>query len=219
MANSKEIFASNIKNLLKMHNSTREEVAKFLGVKYTTFCDWAKGRTYPKMEYIVDIANFFNVKTYALTDENPDYDKAYAEAFEENFNNNKDIEIYMYNYKNALILKAVQGVPLPWLDENPDDEYLGLILPDNTMEPMYSKNDTIIAVHSDYVNEGDYLIRNIKNEKLALRRLSITDDKVIMYPLNPNNEIKDITRYYSKNDFYSRYEIYGKIKRQIKDFD
>ena len=37
MANSKEVFAKNIQNLLKIHNSTREEVAKFLGVKYTTF--------------------------------------------------------------------------------------------------------------------------------------------------------------------------------------
>ena len=83
MANSKEVFAKNIQNLLKIHNSTREEVAKFLGVKYTTFCDWAKGRTYPKMEYIIEIADYFNVKTYALTDENPNYEKAYAEAFEE----------------------------------------------------------------------------------------------------------------------------------------
>ena len=50
MANSKEIFANNIKKLLKMRGRTREDVANFLGVKYTTFCDWAKGRTYPKWE-------------------------------------------------------------------------------------------------------------------------------------------------------------------------
>mgnify|MGYP002517406091 CR=1 FL=1 len=94
------IFAKNIQNLLKIHNSTREEVDKFLGVKYTTFCDWAKGRTYPKMEYIIEIADYFNVKTYALTDENPNYEKAYAEAFEENFNAPKELPIYKYNEKN-----------------------------------------------------------------------------------------------------------------------
>ena len=52
MTNSKEILANNIKNLLKMQGFSREMVAEGIGVKYTTFCDWAKGRTYPKMEYI-----------------------------------------------------------------------------------------------------------------------------------------------------------------------
>ena len=219
MANSKEVFAKNIQNLLKIHNSTREEVAKFLGVKYTTFCDWAKGRTYPKMEYIIEIADYFNVKTYALTDENPNYEKAYAEAFEENFNAPKELPIYKYNEKNALVLKAIDNVPLEWLDTNPDDDFTGLMLPDDCMEPIYQKNDTIIAIHSGYVNEGDYLLKNIKNSKLALRRLIINNDRVTMFPLNPNNKIHDITRYISKEEFDSKYEIVGKIKRHIRDFD
>ena len=58
MTNSKEILANNIKNLLKMQGFSREMVAEGIGVKYTTFCDWAKGRTYPKMEYIKEIADF-----------------------------------------------------------------------------------------------------------------------------------------------------------------
>ena len=219
MANSKEIFANNIKKLLKMRGRTREDVANFLGVKYTTFCDWAKGRTYPKMEYIIEIADYFCVKTYALTEENPDFEKAYAEHFEENFNAPKELPIYKYNEKNVLVLKAVDHVPLEWIDNNPDDDFTGLILPDNCMEPIYQKNDTIIAIHSDYINEGDYLLKNIKNSKLALRRIIINDSKITMFPLNPNNEIHDITRYISKEEFDSRYEIVGKIKRHIRDFD
>ena len=41
-----------------MQGFSREDVANGIGVKYTTFCDWAKGRTYPKMEYIKEIADF-----------------------------------------------------------------------------------------------------------------------------------------------------------------
>ena len=62
MTNSKDILANNIKNLLKMQGFSRETVAEGIGVKYTTFCDWAKGRTYPKMEYIKEIADFFKDK-------------------------------------------------------------------------------------------------------------------------------------------------------------
>ena len=74
MTNSKEILANNIKNLLKMQGFSREMVAEGIGVKYTTFCDWAKGRTYPKMEYIKEIADFFCVTLNGLLEENPDYE-------------------------------------------------------------------------------------------------------------------------------------------------
>ena len=67
--------------------------------------------------------------------------------------------------------------------------------------------------------ETEILLKNIKNSKLALRRLIINDDKVTMFPLNPNNKIHDITRYISKEEFDSKYEIVGKIKRHIRDFD
>jgi SOS-response transcriptional repressor LexA len=87
------------------------------------------------------------------------------------------------------------------------------------MEPIYQKNDTVIAIHSGYINEGDYLLKNTKNSKLALRRLIINNDRVTMFPLNPNNKIHDITRYISKDEFDSKYEIIGKIKRHIRDFD
>ena len=74
MANSKEIFSKNVKYLLKKNDLSRETVARVLGVKYTTFCDWVKGRSYPKMEYIKEIADFFCVALNGLLEENPDYE-------------------------------------------------------------------------------------------------------------------------------------------------
>lgn len=219
MSNSKEIFAKNIQTLLKMNRINRNEVADYLGVKYTTFCDWAKGRSYPKMEYITKIAEYFKIKPYALTEENPDFEKAYMDALMDKVDIGGDIEIYMYDEKKSMMLKSVISIPLVWIESSKCREYLGLMLPDNCMEPVYIKNDIIIASHSGYVDEGDYLIRNIKTSKLAFRRLNIKDDQVILYPLNPNNELKDITRYLNKDDFLSKYEIYGKIKRHIRDFD
>jgi carbamoylphosphate synthase small subunit len=72
---------------------------------------------------------------------------------------------------------------------------------------------------TDSLENKEELLKNIKNSKLALRRLIINDDKVTMFPLNPNNKIHDITRYISKDEFDSKYEIVGKIKRHIRDFD
>lgn len=222
MANSKEILSTNIKNLLKMRGYSRQQLADKIDVKYTTLCDWTKGRTYPKMEYIVKMADALSVRTYALTDENPNYEKAYSEVFEEDFNtDNHQIAVYRYE-NNKLVLHCIDTFPGNWLDEldkaNEKCEYIGLKLPDNTMDPKYLKGDIIIADNSGYTSDGDYLVRNIKSEKLALRSISIGNDIVCMFPLNPNNEIRDITRYVSKEDFYSKYEIIGKVKRLIRDF-
>ena len=52
----------------------RKQLATKLGVKYSTFCDWLQEShpSYPKIDYIQDIADILGVKTSYLIDENED---------------------------------------------------------------------------------------------------------------------------------------------------
>ena len=49
--------------------------------------------------------------------------------------------------------------------------------------------------------------------------IEIVDDSIAIIPLNPSNEIKDVTKYISINDFKNKYKVLGKLKRHIRDFD
>ena len=226
MTNSKEILANNIKNLLKMQGFSREMVAEGIGVKYTTFCDWAKGRTYPKMEYIKEIADFFCVTLNGLLEENPDYEMCMELYRQEHEPKGMFTQYFVYEINklhstpNDLKLLYSADVPYQWDSEN--QTFMGLILNDDSMSPKYLKNDIVIVTEQESLSgDGDYIIQLLKNSgaKTYFRRIKIIDDSIAIIPLNPLNEIKDVTKHIPINDFKNKYKVLGKMKRHIRDFD
>ena len=231
MANSKEIFSKNIKYLLKKNNITRNELADALDVKYTTFCDWVKGRTYPKMEYIQQIATYLLVTTNALTDENPDFDKAKQDGMAINSDINT-IDIYMTNSKGKSSYISSDPVTLDLMKDTLENDnrtehgflsteyqFIGLVLTDDTMEPKYFSGDKIIVAWTGFTTDGDYIVQDLKNESFIFRSIKIENGLVTMYVLNPTNKKRITTKYMSEKDFYSRYLIMGKIKKLERVFE
>ena len=58
---SKEIMAENIKRYMEMKGVTNQQLCDALNFKYTTFMDWIKGVTYPRIGKIEAMANYFGV--------------------------------------------------------------------------------------------------------------------------------------------------------------
>jgi DNA-binding protein len=46
---------------MNLYNKTRIQVAKDIGVSYTTFTSWIKGTNYPRIDKIELLANYFRV--------------------------------------------------------------------------------------------------------------------------------------------------------------
>lgn len=59
---NKEIFAKNLKYYMKYYNKDRNQICEALNIPYTTFTDWYNGITYPRIDKIELLANYFNVK-------------------------------------------------------------------------------------------------------------------------------------------------------------
>lgn len=66
---NKEIFSRNLKRYLAISGKTQREVAAVVGVSISTFCDWANGRLYPRMNKIQKLADFFGVKKSDLVED------------------------------------------------------------------------------------------------------------------------------------------------------
>ena len=66
---NKEIMAKNILYYMDKHHKTRNEMCEALGVKYTTFTDWVKGNSYPRIDKIELMANYFGISKADLVEE------------------------------------------------------------------------------------------------------------------------------------------------------
>ena len=77
---NKEIMANNIKRLLEQRGSNGRQLALTLGFKYTTVNDWLNAKSYPRIDKIEKMANFFNVEKSDLI-EKPEKLEDYAERY------------------------------------------------------------------------------------------------------------------------------------------
>ena len=65
----KPIIASNLAFLMKEHGISRKELCTALDLKYTTLCDWLNARSYPRIEALLIVSDYFNIEIqYFFTD-------------------------------------------------------------------------------------------------------------------------------------------------------
>ena len=66
---NKEIMAKNIKRYMDMKGVTNQQLCDALNFKYTTFMDWIKGVTYPRIGKVEAMANYFGCEKSDLIEE------------------------------------------------------------------------------------------------------------------------------------------------------
>ena len=69
---NKEIMAKNIQYYMDKYGKTRQDMCEALGVKYTTFTDWVKGNSYPRIDKIELMANYFGISKADLVEDHND---------------------------------------------------------------------------------------------------------------------------------------------------
>lgn len=66
---NKEIMANNIKRYMDSRGVSNQQLCDDLGFKYTTFMDWIKGVTYPRIGKVEAMANYFGCEKSDLIEE------------------------------------------------------------------------------------------------------------------------------------------------------
>ena len=69
---NKAIMAENIQRLMDSRGIDRNKICADLGLKYTTFTDWVKGNTYPRIDKIELLANYIGVPKSELVEKYTD---------------------------------------------------------------------------------------------------------------------------------------------------
>lgn len=74
---NKEIMAKNIKKYMAIKGVNQTEMCNALGFKFMTLSDWLHAKTYPRIDKIELMANYFGVSKSDLVEDRADDDAVY----------------------------------------------------------------------------------------------------------------------------------------------
>ena len=80
MVENKQIMARNILHYMSKNNLTAKEVCQACGFKQNTFSDWVHAKTYPRIDKIEAMANYFKVNKSCLVEAYNDPDLIHVGA-------------------------------------------------------------------------------------------------------------------------------------------
>jgi hypothetical protein len=174
--NSKEIIAKNIQHYMNLRGKTRNDICKVLGIKYTTFTDWVKGRSYPRIDSIEKIAKYFGIEKSDLIEEH---------MVDDSLGN-----------RNSSLFYNVQAIP--FLDDTYDEnnpnfkDYFFIDksikadfcmrMPDNTLMTSGVFEDNIVFIKKDFefINGGIYAIQIKSDMKVTFRKIYKNNNMTII---------------------------------------
>lgn len=154
---NKEIFSRNLNYYMNKYGITRNDLCEQLDLKYMTLSDWINGKTYPRIDKIELLANYFNINKSDLIEDKTDTTKSTLTQSEQRLLNN-------YNSttdkgKSRIMTTSEEMVELyPIIDR---DEMLDYLIKNGIQEAaLYGKN-----------------INDLSDEQLAFVYKSLREDE------------------------------------------
>lgn len=199
---NKEIMAKNILYYMDKHQKNRNEMCEALGVKYTTFTDWVKGNSYPRIDKIELMANYFGISKSDLVEEH----------IANNRSHNKGVSINVLG-------RVAAGIPIEAItdiidtEEIPEEmartgEFFGLQIKGDSMEPKFSEGDVVIVRQQDDAESGDIIIATINGDEATCKRLRKYRDGIELVSNNPSYE----PMFFSNDDIIEKpVKIIGRV--------
>lgn len=177
---NKEVMAKNIQFYMDKYEKTRQDMCNALGVKYTTFTDWVKGKSYPRIDKIELMANYFGISKSDLVEERLANSPS------------KGVVINVYS-------RVAAGIPLEMIEDIIDTEeiteemartgeFFGLQIKGDSMEPKFSEGDIVIVRQQDDAESGEIVIATVNGNEATCKRLRKYRDGIELISNNPSYE-------------------------------
>lgn len=182
---NKEVMGRNIQKHMDLNGVSRTKLSKDLGVSYSTISDWINGKTYPRIDKIEMLADYFGIEKSNLV-ENP---------------HNLSNIIEVSQVKSVPIISEVAcGQPI-FAEDNYDDSipYSVDLLPSgkvffvkavgDSMEPTIKPDELVLVREQDVVENGEIacVVFEAEGSYATLKRLRKQDGRVMLMPDNTNH--------------------------------
>lgn len=200
---NKKIFSKNLKFYMDLYNKSRIEIAKTLGVSYTTFASWENGTNYPRIDKIEMLANYFKISKADLIENK--YKKLSGESDTINFHSRVGVKI-------PILGEVVAGVPISAIENilgyeeiTPEmaatGEFFCLKVKGASMEPKLFEGDLLVVRQQTDVDSNEIAVvlvngdeATVKQIKKATSGITLIGYNVAVYPprFYSNQEIQDL---------------------------
>lgn len=200
---NKQIMANNIKKYMSLYNKSRVEVCNDLNISYTTFSDWINAKTYPRIDKIELLANYFNIEKSDLVEtESRSYDS---------FDNIYKIE----KKKFRLIGSVACGEPI-YADEDRESyvmagtdikaDFCLKCQGDSMINARIYDGDIVFVREQSIVNNGEIAVVIIDNEA-TLKRFYYYKEASLLILKAENPKFRDLEY---KDDELNKVRVLGK---------
>lgn len=208
MLGNKQVMAKNISRLMKENNIDRKKLSNDLKVKYTTLSDWINAKTYPRIDKIELLADYFNVTKADLVE---DKEKQVIETLPVK--------------KIPVVSKVSAGLPI-YSEENlidyiyfatnklnSDKEEFGLKVSGDSMDKIFQDGDIVVVEKDSVVENGQLGVVMINGYNATVKRIRYNGDQIILIP--ESNNSSHYPQVYGKND---EVKIIGRVVASQKLF-
>lgn len=206
---NKEIMAKNISKYMEKSDVDRNKLSADLGISYTTITDWIKGKTYPRIDKIELLANYFGVSKSDLVEESiSDISTIYNQLIPERQAKVYDFAERQLEEQNRKVVPlfgttAANPTELSYGDINMEDTIeinvpkkaeCALVVKGDSMEPEYQNGDIVFYKSQPAVENGEMAIVEIDGDGVTLKKVyyNYDDDKVVLRSLNGKYEDREL---------------------------
>lgn len=173
---NKQVMAKNIQYYMDLYDKTRNDICTALKIKYTTFSDWVNAKTYPRIDSIELMANYFGIEKIDLVEEH------------DLINRPKGVRI-------PVLGEVVAGVPIDAVEEYIDweeitpelaetGEFFALKIKGDSMEPRIVAGDVVIVKMQSTADTGDVVIAMVNGDDACCKRFIKQSDGIILQSFN-----------------------------------
>ena len=173
---NKGVMAQNIKYYMNLHKKERNDICKDLGIKYTTLTDWINGKTYPRIDKIEAMAQYFGISKADLVEEQ---------------NKSESVGVMI-----PLLGRVAAGVPISAVENIIGQEeisrsmaitgeFFALRIKGDSMSPYIMDGDIVVVRQQNDADSGDVVIALVNGHDGVCKRLKKIDSGIVLLSTNP----------------------------------
>lgn len=201
---NKKVMAKNIKYYMDSRGISRNKICDDLRIKYTTFSDWINAKTYPRIDKIEMLANYFKISKSDLV-EDSSLSRHAVSIDTINFHPRVGVKI-------PILGEVVAGTPISAIEDilgyeeiTPEmaatGDYFCLKVKGASMEPQLFEGDILVIRQQSDVDSNEIAVvlvngdeATVKQIKKATSGITLIGYNVAVYPprFYSNQEIQDL---------------------------
>ena len=206
MLGNKEVMAKNINKYMKMNKISRNKMSEALGVSYSTLSDWVNAKTYPRIDKIEMMANYFGVSKSDLVEDKQTVDTVQITTAP--VLSKVSAGMPMYSEENI-----VDYIYLPAHEVKAGKEVFGLVVEGDSMNQEFKEGDIVIIEKDSVIENGEIGVVMVNGYNATLKQVKYVKDSIVLMPKS-DNPAHD-PQIYNKDD---EVKIIGKVVGMHRKF-